>query len=195
MAVNETTGIDPEVDRFAIYRVSTQQYTNLNAVWPRVDGGPLVGANPDYKYYKRTTTERPDVDHRFTVATAWDKVDADPAAPEGHPAGIYTQTHEPTKLPVADLLKQIETEFQRQLLIQFPATADPAVLIMAADALARKQNGAVLTDEQQGALDSITSTGDYVAQLLAIKAEKDAAAEADEDYDITDWPVVVTPTA
>lgn len=186
MAVNETTGIDPEVDRFALYDTASQSFLNLNATWPRFDGGPIQGGNPDHKYYKRVTTERPDVDHRYTVATTWERVDADPAPPEGHPAGQYLQTHVATKLPAEDLKRQVETEFQRQLQQLFPTSNDPAVLIEAADAITRKQNGAALTPTQQATLDEIVAVGDGVAQLRIRQAELNAAIDAEEDYDLTE---------
>lgn len=190
MAVNATTGVDPEVDRFAIYDFGLGSYINLNAVWPRPDGGPIVGGNPDRKYYKRTETERPDSDHRYTVATTWDRVDTDPAPPEGHPAGVYQQSHAVTKLPVADLKLQVETAFQQQVRLQFPDTENPSTLLLAAKALAKKQTGAVLTTEEQAILDAVTSTGDRVTQLMAAKVAFDAAIDADEDYDLTQWPQV-----
>lgn len=190
MAVNATTGIDPEVDRFAIYRESTSEYLNMNAKWPRVDGGPIEGGNPDYKYYKRVSAERPDVDHRYTVATTWGKVEADPTPAEGHPSGTYEEQHTATKLPAEDLKLQVETEFQRQLQVLFPTSNDPSVLIEAADAITRKQNGAALTTAQQAVLDTVTSVGDAVAQLRARQAELNDAIDDDEDYDLTTgWTV------
>lgn len=185
MTLNVTTGIDPEVDRFVIWKVSTSQYTNMNATWPRTDGGPLVGANPDFRYYKKVAVEAPDVDHRFTLTTTYGKTDATPTPAEGLPVGTYSAVYDLVKLPVEDLKLQVETEFQRQLQLQFPQTSNPAVLIEAADALARKDAGAVLTTDQQLKLDAIVVTGDVVAMLRARQSELNAAIDADEDYDIT----------
>lgn len=191
MAVNETTGVDPEVDRFAVFQVSASQYVNFNATWPRVDGGPLVGANPDYKYYKKTSTSPPVVDHRFTIATVWDKVDTDPAPPEGHPHGVYTQTHSATKLAIEDLKIQVETEFQRQVEIAIPSTAVPSQLAAQIDAIVRKQDGAALTTRQQSKRETAKTTGDILAQLEVRRDALFAAIDADEDYDITEgWEVV-----
>lgn len=192
MAVNATTGVDYEVDRFAIWRDSLQGYINFNAVWPRVDGGPIEGGNPDYKWYKRTEAAAPPTpDHRFTVETTWTKVDTVPTPAEGHPAGLYQQSHTETKLPLADLLAQIETKFQAELIKHFPQAANPAVLLEAADAITRKQDNATLTDAQLAVLATITTTGDVLAQMRARQAELNAAATADEDYDIdAGWPEV-----
>lgn len=191
MAVNATTGVDPEVDRFAVYRVSTMQYTNFNATWPRVDGGPLEGASPDYKYYKKTPTTPPVVDHRFTIATVWDKVEADPVAPEGHPSGIYTQTHNATKLPVEDLKIQVETEFQRQVGIAIPATSVPSQLAAQIGAVVRKQDGAVLTPKQEAKRDQAVAVDDILAQLEVRRDALLASIDAGDDYDITEgWEVV-----
>ena len=190
MPTNPVTGVDPEVDRFAIYDSSLAAFINLNAVWPRVDGGPIVGGNPNRSYYKRTEAERPDTDHRYTITTTWSRVDTDPTPPEGHPAGLYQQAHEVNRLPVADLKLQVETAFQQQVRLQFPDTENPSTLLLAAKALAKKQTGAVLTADEQAILDTVTSTGDRVTQLMAAKLAFDAAIDADEDYDLSQWPTV-----
>lgn len=186
MTANAITGVDPEVDRFAIYDTGLQAFINLNAQWPVADGGPIVGGNPARKHYKRVSATTEPADHRYTTQTTWSRVDTEPAPPEGHPAGVYQQSHTVTKLPVADLKLQVETEFQRQLQILFPNTSNPAVLIEAADAITRKQNGAALTEAQQATLDAVVGIGDVVKMLRDRQAELNAAIDADEDYDITE---------
>jgi hypothetical protein len=185
MTLNVITGIDPDVDRFVIWRPSTSQFTNMDATWPRTDGDPLVGANPDFRYYKKVAAEAPDVDHRFTLTTTYSKTDATPTPAEGLPVGTYSAVYDLVKLPNEDLKAQVETEFQRQLQLQFPQTSNPAVLIEAADALARKDAGAVLTADQQLKIDTIVVTGDVVARLRARQAELNVAIDNDKDYDIT----------
>ena len=91
----------------------------------------------------------------------------------------------PTKLSTSDLKAQIETEFQHQLQLQFPQTSNPSVLIEAADVIARKQGGAVLTEAQQVKLDQIIGVGDVVARLRVRQAELNQAVDEDKDYDIT----------
>lgn len=184
--INPTTGIDPTIDRFAIWRVSTSSYINLNATWPRVDGGPINGLNPDLKYYKRVNSEAPDADHRFTVQSTWDKVDSDPVPPEGHPVGEYTQVFELVKLPAADLKLQVDAEFQRQVRLQFPDSENPATIIEAAGVIARKQSGTPITEAQQALLDSFIGTEDKIGQMRDRQLALYAAIDADEDYDITD---------
>lgn len=186
MPVNPTTGIDYAVDRFAVYQVSTSTYTALNAPWPRPDGGPIVGGNPDFRYFKKVTGTAPPIDHRFTLTTTWESVNASPAAPEGHPYGTYEQAFAVTKLPIADLKAQVETEFQRQVSLLIPATAVPSELATTLDAVVRKQDGAVLTDKQQGKRTQAKSIGDQLTVLEARRDELLAAIDADEDYDITE---------
>lgn len=186
MAVNPTTGIDPTVDRFAIFRVSTESYINMNAVWPRVDGGPLVGANPDLKYYKRVNSDAPDADHRFTVESTWGKVEADPVPPEGHPSGVYTQTFETVRRPVDELKLQVDAEFQRQVRLQFPDSENPATIIEAAGVIARKQAGSPVSAAQQALLDSFVGMEDQISYMRARQVALYAAIDANEDYDITD---------
>lgn len=185
MTLNVITGIDPDVDRFVIWCPSTSQFTNMDATWPRTDGGALVGANPDFRYYKKVAAEAPDVDHRFTLTTTYVKTDTVPTPAEGLPFGTYSAVCDLVKLPNEDLKAQVETEFQRQLQLQFPQTSNPAVLIEAADALARKDAGAVLTADQQLKIDAIVVTGDVVARLRARQAELNVAIDNDKDYDIT----------
>jgi hypothetical protein len=186
MTVNATTGIDSTVDRFAIWRVSTESYINLNATWPRVDGGPLVGANPDLKYYKRVNSEAPDADHRFTVNSSWGRVEADPTPAEGHPSGTYTQVFEIVRLPVADLKLQVDAEFQRQVRLQFPDSENPATIIEAAGVIARKQAGSPITEAQQDVLDGVIGMEDQISFMRARQVALYASIDADEDYDITE---------
>lgn len=190
MALNPTTGIDPEVDRFVIYRTSASQYTNMNATWPRVDGGPLVGANPDFRYYKKVSVEAPDVDHRFTTTTTYGKTDTAPAPAEGLPVGTYSAVYDLVKLPVEDLKRQVLDETKRQFSMKFPQTDSIMELSEVADALSRRDAGLSLTTTQQSILNNMLGVGDFVSQLRARQAELNAAIDADEDYDIlAGWPV------
>lgn len=190
MAVNPATGIDPAVDRFMLYRMSTSQIINMNAAWPRTDGGPLVGANPDMRYFKRVASARPEVDHRYTVTTTWTIYEVDPLPDASLPAGEYRESHEPVKLSNDELKAQIETEFQRQVALQFPSSQNPALLLQAADVIVRKQSGATLTEAQQAVLDAITPIGDALTQLVARRDALIASVDSNEDYDITEgWLV------
>jgi hypothetical protein len=185
MSTNPQTGIDPTIDRFAIFRTSTQSFINLNAVWPRTDGGPLVGANPDLKYYKRVTAQAPDADHRFTVEATWGKVDTEPTPPEGYPSGIYTQSFETIRRPVDELKLQVDSEFQRQVRLQFPDSENPATIIEAAGVIARKQAGSPVSPSQQAILDSFVGMEDQISYMRHRQIALYAAIDADEDYDIT----------
>lgn len=184
MAANPQTGIDPEVDRFAVVRLSDGVIINPNSIWPRVDGGPIVGGNPDIAYFKRVLSDAPPVDHRFTTQTTWTVIDADPLPAEGYPRGTYEQSHAAVKLPNADLKIQVETKFQDIVQAWFPSQNDPAVLVEAADALVRKGNNAALTEAQQTTLDNINAIGVAMAANRARQAELIAAIDADQDYDI-----------
>jgi hypothetical protein len=190
MPANPTTGVDPVADRFVIWRESTQQYTNMNATWPRVDGGPIEGGNPDYQYFKKVAGSPPDVDHRFTLTTAFAKVEAAQTPPAGHPAGTYEPQFVLTKLTADELKAQVETEFQRQVSLIIPATHIPSELAATLDAVIRKQDGAVLTDKQDGKRVAVKSIGEKLTQLEARKDELFTAIDFDQDYDITVWPAV-----
>ena len=190
MAVNPITGIDAAVDRFVIFRVSTNQITNMNATWPRTDGGPLVGANPDFRYFKKVVSTPPDIDHRYTLTTTTGMVNATPAAPEGHPFGTWETIYEPVRLPLEDLIAQIETEYQRQVRLQFPETENPSTIVNVGGILIKQQQGAVLTTEETATLARFVAVRDNLVQLAERREEFVAAATADQDYDLTDWPVL-----
>lgn len=188
MALNTTTGIDPTIDRFVIKVLSTGQIINLTATWPRTDGGAIQGGNPDYQYFKKQDGSQPQIDHRYSLAETTAFTLTTPAPAEGLPVGTYGITYTPMKRPLETLLIQIETEFQRQVRIQFPDTENPATLLLAAKALAKRQTGAVMTDDEAASLAAVTSVGDAVDQLVARRQELIAAATADEDYDQSVWP-------
>jgi hypothetical protein len=200
MALNPDTGIDYETDRFvrifvpdlAVFDLANPATYNViewSAKWPRTDGAALSGANPQFQFYKRVVTEKPGVDHRYQIITTQHLVSLSPAPAEGLPVGTYSQTHTPQKFDDETLKAQVETAFQSELRKRFPDSANPAVLLEAADAITRKQNGAALTDEQQTVLDTVVGVGDAVAQLRAKQAEFNAAIDAGLDYDLSDWEI------
>jgi hypothetical protein len=190
MALNETTGIDQAVDRFVIKLASTGQIINHNASWPRANGGAIEGGNPDYQYFKRVASDPPDIDHRYELQTEDVFTLLSPAPAEGLPVGTFGTTYTPVKLPLNTLLAQIETAFQQQVRQQFPDTENPATLLLAAKALAKRQEGGVLTTDEEASLNAVTAVGDAVDQLVARRQELLDAAEADQDYDLTVWPVL-----
>lgn len=190
MTLNVTTGIDPVVDRFVIKLASTGAIINYNAQWPRLDGGAVVGGNTDYKYFRRVANEPPQIDHRYELQSEDVFTDITPAPAEGLPVGTFGTTYTPVKLDTNTLLAQIETAFQQQVRQQFPDTENPATLLLAAKALAKRQAGGVLTVDEEASLNAVTTVGDKVDQLVARRAELMTAAEADEDYDLTVWPVL-----
>ncbi len=186
MALNPTTGIDPVVDRFVIWRVSTSQFTNMSATWPRTDGGEIVGENPDFQYFKKVAGTPPDYDHRFTLTTEYGKVPTTPSPAAGLPQGTYEAQYALTKLSVSDLKAQVDTEFQKQVRSQLPAVEDPSRLLLAAGALARKQDGAALTAEQEAIIDAVKVNEDAIKQIEARRQALYAAIDDNQDYDITD---------
>ena len=198
--LNETTGIDYETDLFvkifipvlASFDVSnpaTYNVVSFSERWPRIDGGKINGAAPDIKYFKKVASERPTVDHRYQLITTQEITAFDPEPESGLPIGEYIQIHTPQKLSVEALKLQVEAAFQTELRARFPDSQNPAVLIEAADAIARKQAGATLTTGQTATLSNVTSVGDAVSQLRAKQAEFNAAIDSDADYDLTDWTI------
>lgn len=190
MTVNTETGIDRDADRFVIKLASSGEIINYNAQWPRLDGGQISGGSTDLKYYKRVANTPPDVDHRYELQSEDVFTDISPAPAEGLPVGTFGTVYTPVKLPLNTLLAQIETAFQQQVRQQFPDTENPATLLLAAKALAKRQTGGVLTVDEEASLTAIASVGNAVDQLVAARKDFMDAAEADEDYDLTIWPVL-----
>jgi hypothetical protein len=190
MALNTETGIDPVVDRFVIKSLATGNVINFSAFWPRGDGGAIQGGNPDLQYFKRVANDPPDIDHRYELQSADVFALTTPAPADGLPVGTFGTTYTPVKLELNTLLAQIETEFQQQVRQQFPDTENPATLLLAAKALAKRQEGGVLTADEEASLNAVTSVGDAVDQLVTRRQELLDAAEADQDYDLTVWPVL-----
>lgn len=184
MAVNEITGIDPEVDRFVVFPAGASQSSHQHAEWPRQDGGPVSGGLGGQKWYKRVEIPKPVSDHRYTLTTEHGPVDADPVSPEGHPTGEWKPVHTLTRRSSEDLKNQIETHFQTVVLETIPATAIPAEMAAQIGAIARKLDGAVLTEAQESKKNKAKSTETILAALEARRDELFAAVDADEDYDI-----------
>lgn len=191
MAVNPTTGIDRDADRFVVFLPGQANSVNTNAQWPRLDGGPISGGFPNGdQYYKKVHVDPPAYDHRYSLNTTFGKVDTVPTPPPGYPVGTWQASYELVLRPLETLLDQIESAFQAEVRKQFPDTENPATLLLAAKALAKRQTGTVLTDEEIASLAAVTSVGDAVDQLVARRQELIDAATAGEDYDQTIWPVL-----
>lgn len=190
MALNTTTGIDPVVDRFVIKSASTGAILNYNATWIRTDGGQISGGNADLKYYKRVTNTPPDIDHRYDLATEEVFTDITPAPAEGLPVGTFGIKYTPVKLPLNILMAQIQTAFTNEVAKQLPDIGDQAILRQAAKAIAKRQSNAVLSADEEALLVNVVVAGDKVDQLAARRDEYMTAAENDEDYDLTVWPVL-----
>lgn len=189
MPVNETTGIDPEVDRFVVFMPGQVNSTAQNEPWPRFDGGPVNGGWPDgRKYYKKMPENPPPIDHRYSRVAEWGRVEADPEPPIGYPAGTWEASYTLVQRPVEELKLQIDAEFQRQVRLQFPDSENPATIIEAAGVIARKQAGSPITTEQQALLDSFIGMEDRIQFMRARQLELYAAAENGDDYDqSTGW--------
>lgn len=189
MALNETTGIDAAVDRFVVKTISTDQIINFNAIWPRADGA-AAGINADHAYYKKVNSEAPPMDHRFYPETTNTFTLILPAPAAGLPVGTYGSTTVAVKRELSELLTQIESEYDRQVRLQLPQTNNNAAVSLVGGLVIRKQSGATLTAEETALLTQYVDVANKVAQLRTRYQELIDAATADEDYDITVWPVL-----
>lgn len=190
MTVNIETGIDRDADRFVIKLASTNAIINYNAQWPRLDGGVFAGMNPDHKYYKRVANDPPQIDHRYELQSEDVFTDLSPAPGEGLPVGTFGTVYTPVKLPLNTLLAQIQTAFTNEVAKQLPDIGDQAILRQAAKALAKRQSDAVLSADEEALLVNVVVAGDKVDLLAARRDQYMTAAENDQDYDLTVWPVL-----
>jgi hypothetical protein len=69
--------VDVVATRWAVLRISTGEIISRNAVWPRADGGPIVGLDPDYVYLLHVNSTPPDYDSRLYFLQGTETVDAE----------------------------------------------------------------------------------------------------------------------
>jgi hypothetical protein len=190
MPQNPGTGVDPVVDRFVVKLQSNGQVINLNATWPRGDGGAIVGANPDYQYFKKLNPDQPPLDHRFELVTTYAYATITPPPAAGLPVGTYSPVYTVVRRELNELLAQIESAYQEQVRIQFPETENPSTIIQVGGILIKQQSGAVLTAAEVTIRNAFVLIKDKVQQLADRRAELMALARADKDYDLTLWPIL-----
>jgi hypothetical protein len=106
------------------------------------------------------------------------------------PQGTYSAQYSLVKRELPELLAQIETEYQRQVRLQFPETENPSTIVNVGGILIKQQSGAVLTETETATLAAFVSVRDKIVQLAVRRQELIDAATADADYDITVWPVL-----
>lgn len=71
-----TYPVSPE-SRWAVLELSTGQIISRNKVWPRADGGPIVGLDPDFVYLLHVNDSQPDYDSRLYSLTGTETPDAE----------------------------------------------------------------------------------------------------------------------
>jgi hypothetical protein len=200
MAVNPTTGIDPVNDRFVYVEAfdaetfdpndkATYRVLNHNELW-REDGEPRVGVNPRFMRFKKLPDQELETDHRYSVNTTPVMLVSGslPITDASLPVGTYQITKQAVLRSLDELLSQIETEYQRQVRLQFPDTENPTTIMFVGAASLKKQAGGVLTPAEEILLANYLATTDKVRLIADRKMELDAAAIAGEDYDLTFWP-------
>lgn len=67
--------VSPE-SRWAVLQISTGQIISRNKSWPRADGQPIEGLDPDFVYLLHVTAAQPDYDSRYYVLEGVETVDA-----------------------------------------------------------------------------------------------------------------------
>ena len=71
-----TYPVDVMNTKWSVLQVSTGEVIARNKLWPRSDGGEIVGLDPDYVYLLQSTEAQPDYDSRTHVLRGQEQVDA-----------------------------------------------------------------------------------------------------------------------
>jgi hypothetical protein len=70
-----TYPVSPE-SRWAVLQTSTGEIIGRNRVWPRTDGSPIEGLDPDFVYLLQLTDAQPDYDPRIVTLEKVEAIDA-----------------------------------------------------------------------------------------------------------------------
>lgn len=162
-----TYPIPPE-SRWAVLRRSTGEIIARNAEWPRTDGGPYEGLDPDFVYLRHVNDTPPDYDSRYYSLRSTEVVDVD--------ANELRRTFDVVKRPTPEILVAAENEEARRLrgLIRLEREAIETRLMV----------GAILNyivDAQQFPPKVRAAAADYIAKALQVWKNRDrlAALRAD----------------
>lgn len=72
-----TYPVDVANTRWAIYQISTGEIVARRKVWPREDGGEIVGQDPDFVYLMHVDDAQPQYDSRLFTLEGTEGVDVD----------------------------------------------------------------------------------------------------------------------
>lgn len=150
----------PPESRWAVLRLSTGEIVSRNKPWPRADGQPIEGLDPDYVYLRHVTAARPDYDSRYYVLQGTETVDAE--------ANELRLSWETVKRPTEELVAVAENvEAQKlQNFVRLEREAIETRLIVAAIL-------AYIVDAQQFPPKVQTMAQEYVAKGTKIWKNRD----------------------
>lgn len=69
--------VDVVNTRWAILQISTGEIVARDRLWPRADGGEIVGQDQDFVYLLQRSTEAPEYDSRLFVLRGEEEIDVD----------------------------------------------------------------------------------------------------------------------
>ena len=107
-----TYPVDVQLTKWAVFKVSTGEIISRNKPWPRADGGPIEGLDPDFVYLLQTQTTQPDYDSRLFQLVGNEVVDID-----ANTIGIQWTTQD---RPTAEKKEYAQNEEAYQFTRHFP---------------------------------------------------------------------------
>jgi hypothetical protein len=170
-----TTGIDPDVDQFALYNIenpSALVFLSDRVKWPTLDGRPW-NPTPGLAYFKMV--EGPDQPTVGWQHRAVGRGDISSLLPQpwdtSLPLGTFTTTWTTELLPKQDQIDVVTQTYERCLKVIYPTsrTTEEAIL----------SNSAVLDLAENGTVDAADET-----RLQAIRAAKALLTKAQVRRDV-----------
>jgi hypothetical protein len=183
-----------------LVRKSTKTILNPNCNYPREDGEPVVGLDPDLLYLaKHTPYAEPEYDPRIyilvTVLPDLATIDFDtiPSHPDWPNIKEYLITYSTERRPEEEIAISIDNAESLANQGVFPSEVQTKSMLLAISSLIKLQNGLTLNTDEQANIDSVVT---YSATIWANdqinKAKKAAITEA-QVPDIDEGFIAVLP--
>lgn len=174
--------------KYVLKNITTGEIINRDAAYPTAeDGGPIVGFDPDLRYYEKWTDLRPTEDPRlFTLSTEENvEVIEEDGAPETE---VFHTTWKATKRPVDDLKHAAKNAESLRNKEQVPDSEQLKVIVSVLRILKKRLNNQTLTQKEaekfarfDAVADTIEANDEYLATLFT-------KIDNGEIPDVDAWP-------
>lgn len=176
MPITYPRPIGPD-DRYVLFRISTGETINANAIYPEGGGDPVPGLDPDLVYLHKVETARPDYDPRYFIQTKTETPNIED--------GIWNIVYGTTKRDLADIevaAANVEANANQNLL---PYERQLKTMILGLGVLFRQLDAQTLTAKETAVKDQVMSLAVKVWRnddtLKALLAQITSGEEPDLD--------------